>query len=59
MKQPEEEFLKVSEVFDYDFKQKRGTFEWYECENCGKIVFSHGVRIKDSKKLCITCARIK
>jgi len=56
MKQPDEVLFKISEVFNYDFKIKKSTFEWYECENCGEIVFSHGVRIKGNKKLCIPCS---
>ena len=59
MKQPDEVLFKISEVFDYDFKGKKGTFEWYECEACSEIVFSNGVRIKDNKKLCIACADSK
>jgi formylmethanofuran dehydrogenase subunit E len=53
---PDEAIFKVSEVFDYDFKGKKGTFEWYQCEGCGEIVFSNGIRVKDEKKLCIPCA---
>ena len=56
MKQPDEVLFRISEVFDYDFKGKKGTFEWYECEVCGEIVFAHGVRVKDGRKLCIPCA---
>ncbi len=56
MKQPDEVLFKISEVFDYDFKGEKSTFDWYECENCGEIVFAHGIRIKDNKKLCIPCS---
>jgi len=56
MKQPDEILFKISEVFDYDFKGKKGTFEWYECESCGEVVFAHGVRIKNGKKVCIPCS---
>ncbi len=56
MKQPDEVLFKVSEVFDYDFKGKKGTFEWHECEICGEIAFAHGVRIKDGKKVCLACS---
>ncbi|RKY30200.1 MAG: formylmethanofuran dehydrogenase, partial [Candidatus Omnitrophota bacterium] len=38
-----EVLFKISEVFNYDFKERKGTFEWYECENCGEIVFIHGI----------------
>ena len=56
MKQPDEVLFKISEVFDYDFKGKKSTFEWYECEKCGEIVFSSGIRIKNGKKVCIPCS---
>ena len=58
MKQPDDVLFKISDVFDYDFKEKKGTFEWYECEKCGEVVFAHGMRIKNGKKLCIPCSRI-
>ena len=56
MKQPDETLFKISEIFDYDFKGGKGTFEWYECENCKEVVFAHGIRIKNGKKLCIPCS---
>ncbi len=57
IKQPDEVLFKISNVFDYDFKDKKGTFEWYQCQSCGEIVFAHGVRIKEGKKFCISCAQ--
>lgn len=56
MKQPDDVLFKISEVFDYDFKGKKSTFEWYECGKCGEVVFAHGIRVKDDKKLCIPCS---
>jgi len=56
MKQPDDVLFKISDVFDYDFKGKKGTFEWQQCENCGELVFAHGIRIKNSKNLCIPCS---
>ena len=56
MKQPDEVLFKISEIFDYDFKGKRSAFEWYECEECGEIVFAHGVRMKNGEKVCIPCS---
>jgi len=58
MKQPDEVLFIISDVFDYDFKSKKGTFEWYECENCGEVVFAHGIRIKNGKKLCVPCSNL-
>jgi len=59
MKQPDELLFKISEVFDCNFKCRKGTFEWYECEKCREVVFAHGVRIKDDKKVCIPCSEYK
>jgi len=53
---PDEEILIISDIFSYDFKPKKGTFEWNICEDCGDIVFAHGIRIKNGKKLCISCS---
>jgi len=53
MRQPDEVLFKISEVFGYDFKGKKSTFEWYECEECGEIVFACGVRMKNGEKVCI------
>ncbi len=57
MQQPDEVLFKISGIFDYDFKGRKGTFEWIECENCGEVTFVHGVRIKGGKKLCIPCSQ--
>ncbi len=57
MNAKDEELLRISELFDYDFKPQKGTFEWYECERCGEVVFAHKVRIVDGKKLCVPCAQ--
>jgi len=56
MKQKEGDLFNISDVFQCDFTPHKGTFEWYECEKCGEIVFADGIKIKGSKKLCISCA---
>ncbi len=53
---PDDEIVIVSEIFDYDLKKKKSTFEWTTCENCGEVVFGHGIRIRNGKKLCIPCS---
>jgi len=55
---PDEKILIVGNIFDVDFKPRKGTFEWYKCENCGEVVFAHGTRIKNGKKLCIPCSSL-
>ncbi len=59
MKQPDEVLFNISDIFDYDFKPEKSTFDWYECEKCQEIIFSHGVRVKEGKKLCIPCYKGK
>jgi len=56
MKQPDEVLFVISDVFDCDFKGKKGTFEWLACERCGEVVFAHGIRVKNGKHLCIPCS---
>ncbi len=50
------EILIVGDVFDAELAKPKGTFEWYECERCGEVVFAHGIVIKDGKKLCVPCS---
>jgi len=56
MNQPDEVLFIISDVFDYDFEGKKGTFEWHQCEDCGEVVFAHAIRIKNGKNLCIPCS---
>ena len=55
MKQPDDVLFRTTDVFDIEYKKQKGTFDWDKCENCGEIVFSHGLRLKNGKKLCISC----
>jgi formylmethanofuran dehydrogenase subunit E len=52
---PDEEMFKVGEVHDSRVKGPKGTFNWYECEHCGEIVFENATRLLDGKKVCIPC----
>jgi len=53
---PTEELVRVGEVFDIDFTRAKSTFEWRECEDCGEVVFAPGVRLRDGKLVCLSCA---
>ena len=53
---PEEKILNVGSPFPFEFRPRKGTFEWYECSNCGEIVFAHSVRVVDGKFHCPSCA---
>lgn len=52
------DMLKIEEVKNFDFKSKKGTFDWERCSKCGEIVFSTGLRVVDGKHYCITCSEL-
>ncbi|RLG31236.1 formylmethanofuran dehydrogenase [Methanosarcinales archaeon] len=56
---PDEEILIVGEVFNIAFEPRKGTFEWHECDNCGEVVFAHGLRVVNNKHFCIPCSGYK
>ena len=51
----DEELFQISDVFDSDEHDPKGTFTWYECDRCGEIVFENTTRLVDGKKVCIPC----
>lgn len=53
---PEENFLDISEVFEYKFEKKPGCFVAVPCETCGELTFETALRVKDGKKVCIPCS---
>jgi formylmethanofuran dehydrogenase subunit E len=56
MNAPDEMLMNVSEVFDYDFKQNKHSFDSFVCEECGEMTVMQYGRIKADKKVCIDCA---
>jgi len=56
MNTPDEDMLIISEIFDYDWKEPKGTFAGFICEECGEMVVEKYGRIVGDKKLCIACA---
>jgi len=52
-----EEFLKVSEVFDYRVEKKPGVFDAKPCDSCGEMVFVDKLVEKDGKLVCIPCSQ--
>ena len=48
--------FKISNVFNFDFKPTKSTFELHECEKCGETVFATAIRIVDGKTLCLPCS---
>jgi len=53
---PDEEMLVAGDVYQVDWKVKKGTFEWQECEKCGEVTFAHGLRVVNGKHVCIPCS---
>ena len=53
---PEEQFLNISEVFDYPWEKKPGCFTAVPCAICGELVFEKSLRVKDGKLVCIPCS---
>lgn len=56
LKKAEHEIFEISEIFDVNPTKKRGTFNYFQCENCLEPVFETGLRRKDNKILCQKCA---
>ena len=52
------DILKIEEVKNFDFKPKKGTFDWERCSKCNEIVFTTGLRVVDGKHYCIPCSEL-
>ena len=53
---PEEQLLKISEIFDYPYTEPHHSFSSFVCEECGEMVVEEYGRLKDGKNVCIPCA---
>ncbi len=53
---PEEMLMTVSEVFDYEWKEPKHTFNSFVCEECGEMTVAEYGKIRDDKKVCIDCS---
>ena len=57
MNTPEEQLLKISEVFDHDYVEPAHSFDSFICESCDEMtVLQYGRISKDGKKICQDCA---
>jgi len=54
---PAEELFIVGPVEKTNFKRRKGTFNWHECQQCGEVVFEYGIRIANGRKLCLGCLK--
>lgn len=52
----DEDLLKIEEVKNFEFKPKKGTYEWERCSKCGEVVFSTGLRVIGGSHYCIPCS---
>jgi len=59
MNAPEDQLLKVSDVFDHPYQEPPHSFNSFVCEECGEMVVEEYGRLKDGKKVCIPCAEKK
>ena len=57
MSLPPDEFLKVSEVFDYAVEKTPGVFDVKPCAICSEMVFVDKLVEKDGKLVCIPCSQ--
>ncbi len=53
---PYEEFLNVSDIFEYKFEKKPGCFTAVPCAICGELTFEKSLRVKEGKLVCIPCS---
>ncbi len=51
-----EELFTAKSLPDYEYSPTKGSFAKAKCEVCGEYVFERYLRIKDGKKVCISCS---
>ncbi|MFC0875124.1 FmdE family protein [Saccharicrinis sp. FJH2] len=56
MNAPEDKMMKISEVFEYQWKQPVHSFNSFVCEECGEMTVMEYGRVKGDKKVCMECA---
>lgn len=52
----DDELFIITEIPDFTYKPVKGSFAKAKCELCGEYVFERYLRVKDGKKVCISCA---
>ena len=53
---PEEQFLKVSQVFDQPWQKRPGCFTAVPCAICGDLTFEKALRVKGGRLVCTPCS---
>jgi formylmethanofuran dehydrogenase subunit E len=52
----EEELFDVTMLLNFEYTPVKGSFAKAKCEVCDEYVFERYLRIKDGKRVCISCA---
>ena len=55
MNAPEEQILKVSEIFDYQLEKPIESFSSFVCDRCGDMVVERYGRLFEDRRVCIPC----
>ncbi len=56
MNAPVEMIMRISDIFDYEWREPEHTFVSFPCEECGEMVVEKYSKIKNNKKVCMDCA---
>ena len=56
---PDEEMLKISEIFTYELPKKEDSFEGFICELCGEMTVEKYGKELHGKKVCKQCYEIE
>jgi len=51
-----DELFEITILPDFTYKPVKGSFNKAACEVCGEYVFERYLRVKDGKKVCISCS---
>jgi len=52
----EDELFNITVLKDFKYTPVKGSFNKAKCEVCGEYVFERYLRVKDGKKVCISCS---
>ena len=55
----EEELFNTTIIPDFKYEPVKGSFNKAKCEICGEYVFERYLRVKDGKKVCVSCSSYK
>jgi formylmethanofuran dehydrogenase subunit E len=55
----EDELFNTTILPDFKYEPVKGSFNKAKCEICGEYVFERYLRVKDGKKVCVTCSGYK